>query len=85
MGSCLTLGNELSEKTHRQKTYEKGCPDRDSRVSEPRRIILPHGLCGRSLGFYGNMVSFPGCVWPVIFPVPIFGPMPGGPCISQPR
>ena len=61
MGSCLTLGNELSEEAHRltkQKTYEKGAQAESSRVREPRRTVLPRGSQGRSLAFYGNVVAF---------------------------
>ena len=48
MGSCLTLGNELSEETHLLTKQEillgKGAQMEDSRVREPRRTALPHGL-----------------------------------------
>ena len=48
LGSCLTLGNELSEETHVLTKQEillgKGVQMEDSRVREPRRTALPHGL-----------------------------------------
>ena len=47
VGSCLTLGNELSEETHVQtKQYillGRGAWVESSRVREPRRTALPHG------------------------------------------
>ena len=39
-------------------------------MSEPRRTALPRA---RSLRFYANRVSFPGCLWPIILLVPISG------------
>ena len=48
LGSCLTLGNELSEETHlltKQETLlGKGTRVERSRVKETRRTALPHGL-----------------------------------------
>ena len=48
MGSCLTLGNELSKKIHVLKKQEillgKGVQAESSRVREPRRTALSHGL-----------------------------------------
>ena len=48
MGSCLTLGNELSEETHALTKQEislgKGTRVESSRVREPRRTALPHDL-----------------------------------------
>ena len=48
LGSCLTLGNELSEETHvltqQQILLGKGARVESSRVREPRRTALPHGL-----------------------------------------
>ena len=56
-GSCLALGNELSEETHVLTKQEillgKGTQVESSRVREPRRTVLAH-----SLGFYGDGVSF---------------------------
>ena len=53
LGSCLTLGNELSEETRvltKQKTLlEKGTWVESSRVREPRRTALPHGSQSRVL------------------------------------
>ena len=47
MGSCLTLGNELSEETHvltKQKVLlERGSRAESSKVREPRRTALPCG------------------------------------------
>ena len=47
LGSCLTLGNELSEETHLLTKQEillgKGIRVESSRVREPRRTAL---LCG---------------------------------------
>ena len=58
LGSCLTLGSELSEETHVLTKQEillgKGTWVESSRVREPRRTALPHG----SLGFYGDGISF---------------------------
>ena len=48
LGSCLTLGNELSEETHVLTKQEillgKGTRVESSRVREPRRTALSHGL-----------------------------------------
>ena len=48
LGSCLTLGNELSEETHVLTKQEillgKGTQVESSRVKEPRRTALSHGL-----------------------------------------
>ena len=53
LGSCLTLGNELSEETHVLTKQEillgKGTWVESSRVREPRRTALPHGLQSRVL------------------------------------
>ena len=58
LGSCLTLGNELSEETHVLTKQEillgKGTRVESSRVREPRRTALP--CC--SLRFYGDGISF---------------------------
>ena len=47
LGSCLTLGNELSEKTHVLTKQEillgKGTRVESSRLREPRRTALPRG------------------------------------------
>ena len=46
LGSCLTLGNELSEETRADKARDftgKGHPVESSRVREPRRTGLPRG------------------------------------------
>ena len=48
LGSCLTLGNELSKETHVPTKQEillgKGTWVESRRVREPRRTALPHGL-----------------------------------------
>ena len=48
LGSCLTLGNELSEETHVLTKQEillgKDTRVESSRVREPRRTALPRGL-----------------------------------------
>ena len=45
LGSCLTLGNELSKETHLLTKQEillgKGTRVESSRVREPRRTVLP--------------------------------------------
>ena len=47
LGSCLTLGNELSEETHGLTKQEillgKGTRVESRRVREPRRTALPRG------------------------------------------
>ena len=59
LGSCLTLGNELSEETHVLTKQEillgKGTRVESSRVREPRRTALP---CGSLFRFYGDGISF---------------------------
>ena len=53
LGSCLTLGNELSEETHVLTKQEillgKGTRLESSRVREPRRTALLHGSKSRVL------------------------------------
>ena len=48
VGSCLTLGNELSKETHMLTKQEtllgRGTWVETSRVREPRRTALPRGL-----------------------------------------
>ena len=48
LGSCLTLGNELSKETHVLTKQEillgKGTRVESSRVREPRRTALSNGL-----------------------------------------
>ena len=48
LGSCITLGNELSEETHVLTMQEillgKGAQVESRRVREPRRTALSHGL-----------------------------------------
>ena len=53
LGSCLTLGNELSEETHVLTKQEillgKGSWVESSRIREPRRTALPRGSQSRVL------------------------------------
>ena len=67
VGSCLTLGNELSEETHMLTKQEillgKGTWVESSRVREPRRTALPHGSQCRVLRWWDY---FPGGLWPII-------------------
>ena len=53
LGSCLTLGNELSKETHVLTKQEillgKDTQAESRRVREPRRTALPHGLQCRVL------------------------------------
>ena len=73
LGSCLTLGNELSEETNVLTKQEillgKGTRVESCRVREPRRTALPHGLpvsgfmvmglvSGWSLANHSNSESF---------------------------
>ena len=58
-GLLSNTRNELSEETHVLTKQEillgKGTPVETSRVREPRRTSLP---LARSLGFYGDGISF---------------------------
>ena len=70
LGSCLTLGNELSEETQVLTKQEillgKGTQVESSRVREPRRTALPQSwvlwwmglVSGLSLANYSNLESF---------------------------
>ena len=53
VGSCPTLGNELSEETHVLSNQEtllgRGMRVERSRVREPRRTALPRGSQSRVL------------------------------------
>ena len=53
LGSCLTLGNELSEETHvltkQNILLGKGTQVESSRVRGPRRTVLPRGSQSRVL------------------------------------
>ena len=57
MGSCLTLGNELSKETHvltKQETVlGRGAGVERRRVREPRRTALPRGSQSRVLWEWG--------------------------------
>ena len=56
LGSCLTLGNELSEETHVLTKEEillgNGTRVESSRVREPRRTALPRGSQSRVLWWW---------------------------------
>ena len=56
LGSCLTLGNELSKETHVLTKQEillgKGTRVESSRVREPRRTALPRGSQSRVLWWW---------------------------------
>ena len=59
-GSCLTLGNELSKKTHVQAKQEtllgRGTPRwRAALVREPGELLCN---MAHSLGFYGDGIGF---------------------------
>jgi len=58
LGSCLTLGNELSEETHVLTKQEillgKGTWVESSRVREPRRTALLRGSQSRVLWWWIN-------------------------------
>ena len=68
LGSCLTLGNELSEDTHVLTKQEillgKGTRMESSRIRELRRTALLHGfmvmglVSGWSLANHSNSESF---------------------------
>ena len=53
LGSCLILGNELSEETHvltkKEILLGKGTQVESNRVREPRRTALSYGLQSRVL------------------------------------
>ena len=59
LGSCLTLWNELSEETHLLTKQEiflgKGTRVESSRVKNPGEQLCH---VARSLGFYGDGISF---------------------------
>ena len=57
MGSCLTLGNELSGDTSADRAkdfFGKGRPGGEQWVREPEQLC--HMAC--SLGFYDDGISF---------------------------
>ena len=66
MGSCLTLRNELSKETHvltKQETLlGRGAQAESSRVREPRRTALPHGLV---MGLVSRLSLASHLAWPV--------------------
>ena len=54
LGSCLTLGNELSKETHvltkQETSLGRGTQAESGRVREPRRTALPRGSQSWLLG-----------------------------------
>ena len=82
LGSCLTLGNELSEETHVLTKQEillgKGTQVESRKVRKPRRTALPHGS---QSGFYGDGFSF-RVVFSQSFWLRV---LPGGSRLVQPR
>ena len=83
-GSCLTLGNELSEETHVLTKHEtllgRGNQVEIRRVKEPRRTVLNTSVA-RSLRFCGNGISFQVVSGQLLW----LRVLPGGACITQPR
>ena len=83
LGSCLTLGNELSEETHVLTKQEillgKGTWVESSKVREPRRTALLCGLQSRVLWWWGIsfQVVFSQSFWLRV--------LPGGARLVQPR
>ena len=82
LGSCLTLGNELSKDTHvltKQETLlGKGTWVESSSVREPRRTALPWSSQSQ---VYGDGISF-RVVFGQSFWLRV---LPGGVCLVQPR
>ena len=82
LGSCLTLGNQLSEETRVLTKQEvllgKGTWVESSRVREARRTALPVAC---SLGFYGDGISF----WGVFSQSFCLRVLSGGARLVQPR
>ena len=81
LGSCLTLGNELSEETHvltkREILLGRGAWLEGGRVREPRSTALPRGC---SLRFCADRISF-RVVFSQSFCLRV---LPGGACIAKP-
>ena len=82
LGSCLPLGNELSEETHVLTKQEillgKGTWVDSRRVREPRRTALPHGSQSRGLWWWDYFrVVFSLSFWLRV--------LPGDACLVQPR
>ena len=67
VGSCLTLRNELPKKVHlliKQKTLlGMDAQVESSKIREPRRTALPHGLQSQVLWEWDQ---FLGYFWPVV-------------------
>ena len=90
-GSCLTLGNELSEETQvltKQRTLlGRGAQAESSREREPRRTALPRGSQAPVLWEWGEL---PGCLHPVVLLSLLEGTWSGAgsfwvACAPQPR
>ena len=82
MGSCLTLGNELSNEAHvltKQETLKVWDTRAESRrVREPRRTALPRGSQSRVLWPWVSLRVVSGQTFGLRV-------LPGGVCIAQPR
>ena len=80
LGSCLTLGNELSEETHVLTKQEillgKDSRVESSRVREPR-IALPLAVSGFMMMGLVSRLSLANHSNPRV--------LPGGACLVQPR
>ena len=63
VGSCLTIGNELSEETKQETLLGRGTWVESSRVRKPRRTPVPHRLAVSGFMVTG-LVS--GCFWSII-------------------
>ena len=77
MGSCLTLGSELSEETH-VLTKQEALLGRGSQLRNPGELLC-HMAC--NLQFYGDEISF----WVVFGQSLWLRVLPGGACIAQSR
>ena len=82
VGSCLTLGNGLSEETHvlmKQETLlGKGTWEESHRVKEPGELLYH---VARGLRFYGDGIRF----WVVLSQSFWLRVLSGSACIAQPR
>ena len=77
MGSCLTLGSELSEETH-MLTKHEALLGRGSQLRNPGELLC-HMAC--NLQFSGDEISF----WAVSGQSFSLRVLPGGASIVQPR
>ena len=62
VGSCLTIGNELSEETKKETLLGRGTWGESSRVRKPRRTTVSHRLAVSGFMVTG-LVS--GCFWSI--------------------